>query len=345
MCSPDACANPKSGDFGSDRNDAKQDVVDTTKGMEAFSMNEARTSFSDQQANWAPDFIGIGAEKAATTWLWANLNVHPAVEMSQPKELNYYNIQFDKGADWYRRHFRQSAGCLQGEISPWYMDDEQCAQRMSAESPNARLLVMLRDPFERAFSHLLHDAQNEFGGIAELTVEQLRSLTTKSGDYVRRSCYTKCLTPFLRQFERQQMHVQFYDDVRIQPQQTIQSVYRFLNVDAEFVPEDCDRAVNKSQNYRSVVLHRVASTVSQTAQAFPVTRDIMDWIHRRTTWRERAIELLMVDSGRPQHSAVDVFSQDQLDCMTEDMKQLSSLLDVAIPEHWAGHSVSEAVAA
>lgn len=301
-------------------------------------MNEAQTFSSDPHPSWSPDFIGIGAEKAATTWLWANLNVHPAIEMSQPKELNYFNIQFDKSNDWYRQHFRQSADCLQGEISPWYMDDEHCVQRMAAACPDAKLLVMLRDPFERAFSHLLHDAQNEFGGIADLTAKQLQSLTAKSNDYVRRSSYTKCLTPFLQHFERQQIHVQFYDDVKSQPQQTIQDVYRFLNVDAEFVPEDCDRAVNKSQNYRSVVLHKVASSVSQTAQAFPVTRDIMDWIHRRTTWRERAIEMLMVDSGRPSLSAIDVFSEQQLSQMMEDRQQLGSLLDVQIPSDWAQQS-------
>ena len=306
-----------------------------TKGMEACLMNEAQTFPTSRPVSWAPDFIGIGAEKAATTWLWANLNVHPEVEMSQPKELNFFNVSFDKGNDWYQQHFRQSVNCLQGEISPWYMDDVQCAARMAAVCPNAQLLVMLRDPFERAFSHLLHDSQNAFGGIADLTAEQLQSLTSKSDDYVRRSCYSKCLAPFLKHFRRSQINVQFYDDVKSQPLKTIQNVYRFLNVDADFVPENCDRAVNKSQNYRSVVLHKMASSVSQTAQAFPVTRDIIDWIHRRTTWRERAIEMLMVDSGRPSLSAVNVFSEQQLRAMTEDTRRLGDLLGVVVPDHWA----------
>lgn len=299
-------------------------------------MNDTSKSSATHPLQWAPDFIGIGAEKAATTWLWANLNAHPNIEMSQPKELNFFNLQFDKGNDWYQQHFRQSPDCLQGEISPWYMDDENCAERMAAGCPNARLLVMLRDPFERAFSHLLHDAQNTYGGIADLTAEQLRSLASKSDDYVRRSCYSQCLKPFCQHFDHRQIHVEFYDAVKSQPQQTIQRVYRFLRVDADFAPEDCDRAVNKSQDYRSVVLHRMASTVSQTAQAFPVTRDIMNWIHRRTTWREKAIELLMVDSGRPQLSAVEVFSDRQLNQMAEDENQLSALLQIPLPESWAG---------
>lgn len=298
-------------------------------------MNDISTSSSNQPTDWAPDFIGIGAEKAATTWLWANLNAHAGIEMSQPKELNYFNIQFDKGNDWYQQHFRQSPGCLQGEISPWYMDDEHCAARIAAVCPNTRLLVMLRDPFERAFSHLLHDAQNAYGGIADLTASQLQDLASKSDDYVRRSCYSQCLEPFFQHFDHQQIHVEFYDYVKTQPQQTIQNVYRFLHVDSDFTPEDCDRAVNKSQNYRSVVLHRMASTVSQTAQAFPVTRDIMNWIHRRTTWREKAIELLMVDSGRPQLSAADVFSDRQLNQMAEDTEQLNALLKISPPESWS----------
>ena len=77
---------------------------------------------------WSPDFIGIGAEKSATTWAWMILNQHPSIGMSQPKELNFFNDNADQGMDWYRRHFRYdptSQRC--GEISPLYMDHPKVA--------------------------------------------------------------------------------------------------------------------------------------------------------------------------------------------------------------------------
>lgn len=308
-------------------------------------MNQPSSSQSFQQSTWSPDFIGIGAEKAATTWLWANLNAHPEIEMSQPKELNFFNLQYEKGIDWYRHHFRQTEGCLQGEISPWYMDHEQCAERIQKCCPDVKLMVMLRDPLERAFSHLLHDCQNAFGGIADLTVEQMQSMACQTDDYVRRSCYSQCLEPFFDRFDGHRIHVEFYDNVKSSAADTIRRAYQFLNVCDDFLPEACDQPVNKSQNYRSVVLHRMASTVSQTAQSFPVTRDIMDWIHRRTTWRERAIELLMVDQGRPQVSATDVFSRQQLRTISEDARRLGGILGTSLPTHWTGAETEVAHAA
>jgi len=293
-----------------------------------------RMAGSKLDSEWAPDFIGIGAEKSATTWVWSKLDQHPAIEMSQPKELNFFNQNFERGFEWYRRHFIRSLDCLQGEISPWYMDDDDTAARIATSCPDVRLLVMLRNPFDRAMSHLMHDSQNEYGGIADLTAEQLQRLVVRGDQYVRRSCYAASLDRFLEHFRREQIGVFFYDDVHERPEHLIREIYQFLGVDDSFQPDDLKTPLNKSQNYRSITLHRIASSVSQTAQAFPVTRDIMDWLYRKTTLRERAIEMLMVDSGRPALTAADVLSDEQMRTIETDLDRLRSDLGIDVPSHW-----------
>jgi len=283
---------------------------------------------------WSPSFIGIGAEKAATTWLWTKLDQHPEIEMSQPKELNYFNENFQRGPSWYEKHFRNSDGCRQGEISVRYMDDERAADRMLNCYPNVRLLVMLRNPFDRTVSHLMHDAQNCYGGVADLQPSHFQTLLAKDDKYIRRSCYAKALSRFLEVFPREQFGVFFYDDVRERPLDLMRQVFKFLQVDPSCVPEELETAVNKSQEYRSVALYRVASRISQTAQTFPVTRGVMEWIHRNTRLRERAFDLLMRDGGRPELTAADVLSADQLHCIAEDLQLLQTQSNIHVPEGW-----------
>ena len=164
---------------------------------------------------WSPSVIGIGAEKSATTWAWTMLDAHPDVCMSQPKELNYFNVDenFERGASWYRKHFVTTTSTC-GEISPLYLDDNRVAKRIANLYPDIRILVMLRDPFDRAISHLFHDASVHYGIVADLTVRHLRELVAKDPKYIRRSCYARALEPFYRHFEAEQIGVFFFDDVK-----------------------------------------------------------------------------------------------------------------------------------
>ncbi|MEZ6127624.1 MAG: sulfotransferase [Planctomycetaceae bacterium] len=283
---------------------------------------------------WSPTFIGIGAEKAATTWVWNKLDQHPAVEMSQPKEVNYFNEQFDRGSAWYEKHFRRTPGCVQGEISPLYLDHPEAAQRIAECCPDVRLLVMLRNPFDRALSHLMHEAQNEYGGVADLTAEHFRVLADRDERFVRRSCYAAGLDGFLKHFRRDRIGLFFYEDVAERPLDLIQRVYRFLAVDDSFVPDGLQTAMNRSEEYRYVTLYRAVAKVSQTAKSFPVTRNLLEWIHRRTTLREQAFAFLTKDGGRPKLTAADVLTAEQLQTIASDLRRLRQELRVAVPSSW-----------
>lgn len=290
---------------------------------------------------WSPDFIGIGAEKSATTWAWTVLNEHPSVCMSQPKELNYFNVDdnFCRGPSWYRKHFAVDTRCT-GEISPLYMDDERVAERIRATCPSARILVMLRNPFDRAISHLFHDASVIYGKVAELTATDLRNLAQKDEKYVRRSRYAAALRPYLTTFPSEQVGVFFFDDVQADGLRLAQRLYRFAGVSTDYRPEQFSQKVNESRDLRSASLAHMMMSASRAAKAFPPTRVALNWVYRRTQMRETVIRLLMVDRGRPQISFREVFTTRQAEMLVQDQLELNELLSGQLPATWINPQLS-----
>lgn len=111
-----------------------------------------------------PDFLIIGAQKAGTTSLHNYLCLHPRVIGSLPKEIFYFDSHPERGERWYRRHFptrhslkRSDAIC--GEATPTYLYSPQAAERAAARIPQARILVLLREPAARAVSQFYHRAR------------------------------------------------------------------------------------------------------------------------------------------------------------------------------------------
>src|SRR5947208_14127778 len=101
-----------------------------------------------------PDFLIVGAMKAGTTSLAAWLRAHPDVFMPPQKEIHFFDAQWERGVPWYADQFAGAPeGALVGEATPAYMVTTAFLDRMASVVPNARLLVVLREPVARAWSH------------------------------------------------------------------------------------------------------------------------------------------------------------------------------------------------
>lgn len=288
---------------------------------------------------WSPDFIGIGAEKSATTWAWAVLNQHPSIGMSQPKELNYFNDHFDRGPDWYRSFFRYDAAHQKcGEISPLYMDHPETARRIAEVCPASRILVMLRNPFDRAISHMFHDAQNVVGRMDHVTADMLKTFAARDDKYLRRSLYGQQLQPFFELLDPARIGVFFFEDVRHRSQELTAALYTFAGVDPAFQPAARDERINPSTDFRFVRLTKGLIRLSRAAKAFPPTRMAMQWVYRNTSFRERTIQALSVDRGRPEISFADVFTDREIDLVYNDLQLLDQLIPNGCPEFWADGS-------
>jgi hypothetical protein len=120
-----------------------------------------------------PDFVIVGAQKAGTSSLYSYLAQHPQVLAATRKEIHYFDAPaYEGGPGWYRAHFPMKAALeylratrgqtvLTGEASPYYLAHPHSAARMHALVPRAKLIVMFRNPVDRALSHYEHQKRKK----------------------------------------------------------------------------------------------------------------------------------------------------------------------------------------
>ena len=96
--------------------------------------------------------------RSGTSSLNSYLRDHPEVAVSRPKEVHYFDVNFDLGPEWYLAHFEGSEHATAvGEATPDYLYDLEAPGRIAAVVPGVRILLLLRDPAERAYSHYWHN--------------------------------------------------------------------------------------------------------------------------------------------------------------------------------------------
>lgn len=116
-----------------------------------------------------PDFLIIGASKCGTTSLYNYLTSHPQIASARSKEIHYFDTGFQRGSAWYRSNFplrsrlRQTKGAhtrvLTGEASPYYIFHPHALRRISEALPQILMIIILRNPVDRAYSHYNHSVR------------------------------------------------------------------------------------------------------------------------------------------------------------------------------------------
>lgn len=121
-----------------------------------------------------PTFLISGAQRCGTTSMYKTLTAHPQVLPAVlHKGVHYFDTNFGRGLDWYRGHFPTNAAArraaaaaggpvITGESSPYYMFHPMAGRRIAATLPDARMIILLRDPVERAYSAFTHESARGF---------------------------------------------------------------------------------------------------------------------------------------------------------------------------------------
>ena len=108
-----------------------------------------------------PDYILVGGMKCGTTSLFQYLQQHPGVSEVYVEEVHYFDLNYGRGLNWYRAHFpvrtKGDRGPLCGDDSPYYLFHPLVPGRVRRDVPDARLVALLRDPVDRAYSHYHHE--------------------------------------------------------------------------------------------------------------------------------------------------------------------------------------------
>lgn len=197
-----------------------------------------------------PNFVIAGAQKAGTSTLAATLRTHPHVFMARPKELHFFDRYFDRGLGWYAEQFpvRRIHRAV-GEATPSYLFEATVRERMHETLPDARIIVSLREPVSRAYSHYWHQRRkgNEHTATFEDALEREHERRAAEDiklrvrhAYMARGFYLEQLEALTELYGRERVHVLLFEDLIEDRVPTLRRILGFLGLDeadAETMPE------------------------------------------------------------------------------------------------------------
>ena len=216
-----------------------------------------RARLATAGARRLPDFLVIGAQRAGSTSLFAQLCAHPGVAPPSHKEIHYFDLQSFRSLRWYRSHFPPAAaarGRITGEASPYYLFHPAAPARVAKALPDVRLVAIVRDPVARAYSHhqlSVRDGREQLGfeealraEPARLAGEEARLLTDRAyrshphrhQSYAARGLYAEQLRRWHEHVAPERLLVVSSEELFADPFATGATVLEFLGLDAAEVP-------------------------------------------------------------------------------------------------------------
>ncbi len=267
-----------------------------------------------------PTFLVIGAQKGGTTALYRYLREHPAALCATPKEVHYFNVEYQRGPGWYLAHFplatrgaavRRRLGVhpAVGEVTPAYLFHPRVPERVYAFDPGLKLISVLRDPVERAYSqyqmqlrggtetrsfeYALEREEEEWPRELErlLADPAYISPTGLQRSYVARGRYAEQLERWLRFFPREQLLILTSDDLLDDPAETMAVVAAFLGIPAWQAETYPLRSVNEYEPMVAEIRDRLASTFE------PHTRRLEELLGRQLPWTRPAVPAPVLEPG------------------------------------------------
>jgi hypothetical protein len=254
-----------------------------------------------------PDFLIIGEKKCGTSYLYYLLGQHPLVEPAASKELHFFDVHFDEGIEWYRRCFPQprrkdGRRTITGEATP-YMSHPFAPKRVAEVVPEARLIALLRNPVDRAYSDYQQMVRKgretrtfeEIIGVAKTRSPGEGGKTPNRGDlgdarrrYLSRSVYVDQLLRWSEFFPPEQMLVLKSEDFFENPHQTLKVVFNFLDL-PEWEPEASEiRMERKKRDKRNTGVYEEEmdpSTRRRLEEYFePHNRRLYDYLGVNLGW-------------------------------------------------------------
>jgi hypothetical protein len=224
------------------------------------------------------DFIGIGAEKAGTSWLAEMLKVHPQICLSEPKEIHFFNYRqpyiwrainphYKKNLDWYARHFKHChPGAIKGEFSTFYLFDKEAPRKIASVFPDVSLLVCLRDPVERAISQY-----RMYRDRYSAETKSFEDSIKRHAEYLEKGLYYEQINRYLSYFPMEKIQIVFFDDIKSRPLEVLQNIYKAVGADHDFIPVQFKHKQNPAVRTRNPYIFKLMTIYRRLSQKFGLT--------------------------------------------------------------------------
>ena len=227
----------------------------TTKLLDKIGFLRNNLLISKISPNSFPEFLGIGAQKSGTTWLYENLKKHPQLYLPKKKEIHFFDSHFYKSINWYFQHFKNAkTSQIKGEITPCYsiLSDEKI-RFIHEINPKLKIILLLRNPIERAWSQSVmnlakrKNTKNNSSIIDLISIIKLAKRKRKKDIHlikneefiahfnhsrsIERGDYLKIISKWGKYFPSDQIFIGDYNQLKNSPQELLNEVFNFLEVE------------------------------------------------------------------------------------------------------------------
>ena len=240
-----------------------------------------------------PNFLIIGAAKAGTTAIYNYLNQHPDIYMSPVKEPMFFAFEDEKPnfcgprsetinqsiADLasYQSLFKNMGNAIAvGEASPIYLYSKKAPARIAHHLPNVKLIAILRNPVERAYSHYLMlvrngvEQSNSFSEALNQEESRIQKHQLPAIPYLQGGFYNTQLIRYYERFHPSQIRVYLYEDLTQNSPGLFNDVFSFLGVNPTFVPD-----TSVKHNVSGVPRNRFLNNLINQSNPFKLITQIM----------------------------------------------------------------------
>ena len=242
----------------------------------------------------APDFIIAGASKSGTSSIYYYLSRHPQILLSHKKELDFYWTNYKRGIEWYLAHFptiTDRADFLTGEATPNYLRFPQVAQRIKDTFPQTKIIILLRNPVDRAISWHYHKQNTGLTKVDLATaiateIERLANVTeaeiTNTGFYdpdnIMSSLYIYKIKPWIELLGREQFLILKSEDFYLNPLEKMKEAFKFLDL------PNC--ALENYPKVNAGSYNQVDSKVRETLSAYfaPYNQQLSEYLDIQFDW-------------------------------------------------------------
>jgi hypothetical protein len=180
------------------------------------------------------ELFHIGPQKAASSWVYRCLSEHPRIACPPRDTIHYFDMFYAKGRDWYATFF-EAAGDDQMLFDPTYtyIRSPWAPERIARENPAARIVLCLRNPIERAFSHYWHERKKR---VIHYEFPEVLGNYDLFASWVEPGFYAAHLKRYLEHFPRGQILCQRFEQLETDPPGFLRELLDFAGVDPDFEP-------------------------------------------------------------------------------------------------------------
>jgi hypothetical protein len=279
------------------------------------------------------DLFHIGPQKSATTWVYNCLKEHPEVAVPNSDTIHYYDMFYARSEAWYYEFFDHATeDQILYDPTTTYIRSPWAPRRIAEDHPDAKIMLCLRNPIDRAFSHYWHEKKK---GKINFEFEEVLENYDLYSSWIEPGFYAKHIERYLQYFDREQVLCMHFETLQDDEVEFIRQILRFAGVDENFEPSWLNKKSNEAGGRRTITNRMWRGLKGAVAQSE------LESIARRLQLDKAAQHLetlptvgsFLKDKQEYEQGIPSELREELVALCEPEIQRLENLLDIRFP-HW-----------